>query len=57
MMILVRPRPGATVMPDDDDLIAAVAPLRRQEPYLRAGREMLNSATDVRAAVAMCGFL
>ena len=39
------PAASATVMSDDDDLIAAVSPLRRQHPYLRAGREMISSAT------------
>jgi hypothetical protein len=58
MTILARPRAaGAAVMPDDDDLIAAVAPLRRQDPDLRAGREMPGSAMDVRAAAAMGGLV
>ncbi len=47
----------APVMPGDDQLIASVAPLRRQDPDLRAGREMLHPAVQLQAALAVSGLL
>ena len=44
-------------MPGDDQLIASVAPLRRQDPDLRAGREMLHPAVQLQAALAVSGLL
>ena len=44
-------------MPGDDQLIGSVAPLRGQDPDLRAGREMLHPAAQLQAALAVRGLL
>ena len=47
----------APVMPGDDQLVSSVTPLRRQDPDLRAGREMLHPAPQLQAALAVRGLL
>jgi hypothetical protein len=42
-------------MPDDDDVGAAVAPLRRQHPYLGSGREVPETLPQVKATLAVRG--
>jgi hypothetical protein len=45
------------VMPRDDQLITAIAPLGRQHPHLRPGREMPDAPAQFQAAFALCGLL
>ena len=52
------PAPVRTpVVTRDDDLMAPVAPLRRQDPHLRACREMPDPGAHFQAALARGGFL
>jgi hypothetical protein len=44
-------------MPGDDQLIGSVAPLRRQDPDLRARWEMLHPAAQFQAALPVRGLL
>jgi hypothetical protein len=44
---------GSSVVTHDDQLVSAVAPLRREHPDLGSGGEMLDSASYVRPADAV----